>query len=94
MHCVLLRSSQAHCQQEVDAASVTGAEGAETAQQGSNEATEPAWDLMKLLPSTLGDPSSVDTPGEPPLDAVPLDREVCCTLIPEWLMLHCRPGVS
>ena len=70
-----------------------GAEEAETAQQGSTEATEPAWDLMKLLPSTVGDPSSVDTPGEPPLDAVPLDREACCTLIPEWLMLHCRAGV-
>ena len=62
-----------------------GAEEAETAQQGSTEATEPAWDLMKLLPSTLGDPSSVDTPGEPPLDAVPLDREVCCTVIPKLL---------
>ena len=71
-----------------------GAEEAETAQQGSTEATEPAWDLMKLLPSTLGDPSGVDAPGEPPLDAAPLDREVCCTLIPELLMLHCRAALS
>ena len=37
--------------------------------KAATEATEPAWDLMKLLPSTLGDPSSVDNPGEPPLDA-------------------------
>ena len=94
MQRVSLRSSQAHRQQEVDTASVIGAEEAETAQQGSTEATEPAWDLMKLLPSTLGDPSSVDNPGEPPLDAAPLDREACRALVPEWLMLHCRAALS
>ena len=66
----------------MDAASVVDREEAETAQQGTKEATEPAWDLLKLLPSTLGDPSTVDIPGEPPLDAAPLDREVHRTLIP------------
>ena len=75
--------TQAHRLQAVDAASVMGTEEAETAQQGTNEATEPAWDLMKLLPSTLGDPSTVDIPGEPALDAVPMDREVHRTLTSE-----------
>ncbi|CAK0783412.1 hypothetical protein CVIRNUC_006611 [Coccomyxa viridis] len=74
-HLGIIEQRASQLLQEVDAASATGAEEAETAQQGSNEAPEPAWDLMKLLPSTLADPSSVDTSGEPPLDAAPLDRE-------------------
>ena len=60
----------------------TEADQAGAAQQGAGDGAEAAWDLMKLLPSTLGDLLSGDAPGDPLLDAAPLDKQVRSELFP------------